>query len=1030
MAGPGLPPGPGTAGGAGDTRTTETTPAGLGTPIAQAVFQSLPSNPTGKDAFVVDRQNIISIPGGMPDGDPIRDDYAAGWVYVSEVADTPPHLAWLREFGREGFNTAREDQSVINQITINNEVLDESVSPYGSRFYQLDISFKQTRFVDTDELAEHLISEGYGNYEKEYFDHALEYQEAFSPRESFLVFDGSPPSGQLISEVKYDYNFYTQAYERLISLGIIPETIVPNMYTFFLESERGLGAQLSRETTRTDFLGDEQDVSYNSPRINQESYNQNWIYNDFITLNRYEKSPRVFLNTFRLGGVGSSDLTDQQKAGERDRGEYFDIWSENYPNALNTVVGGNPLIEGLEILEEKYRNVIIPSETVNLIHTDYNIFKELFPMYAEVNYSQTSPNYFMSTMLSRLSSLGSLANNLMRDVCVDFLRIDDGSLPETAYGSTAEFGENHQQVDMSTTAVTLSGQRPLRTIGGGATRKLYNIGEWARRETAGSTALFGDAKDKFLFLRNYRADPSAQYDTILEDLALTSYASDQVRDIIERLVATHARTYDQILQGARAYSEDVFFKINKYRVASSGARVPTPIQTFYLPNDASTRSVVNLIDTQLKYNQTYEYEILTYRLVIGSKTRIMRTFYFNPEDYIPRTAGPGFDIIGRFEPLDVTVPAPVTEETPENPFGATAPATPTTPVELVAPSMTVGGNPPPLFARVELQLSPSIQLIELPYVSPFTSGMNVLRGTMLDDPPMPPEVEIIPYRGISNRVLLSLNTGLGSHQYIPITFSREEDEYIERLRQMIIDPNEQRVLYETDDPSVSFEIYRMERRPRSYREFAGNLIRTVRTNTDIIGFQNASSAGVRDTIDENKKYYYMFRAIDIHGHLSMPSPVYEVEMVNNDGAIYPIVRVVEFSTPDEQKTRTKNVNRFLKISPAIMQRTLNTEQLEEINGAPLETAPSTEDLPLGYRDVAVWGKKYKVRVTSKKTGKKVDLNISFTKEYNNTRPVTLPNISAAPGGITATVNAPGTTNRFVPVASVFGTRAGILTVGS
>ena len=83
MAGPGLPPGPGTAGGAGDTRTTETTPAGLGTPIAQAVFQSLPSNPTGKDAFVVDRQNIISIPGGMPDGDPIRDDYAAGWVYVS-----------------------------------------------------------------------------------------------------------------------------------------------------------------------------------------------------------------------------------------------------------------------------------------------------------------------------------------------------------------------------------------------------------------------------------------------------------------------------------------------------------------------------------------------------------------------------------------------------------------------------------------------------------------------------------------------------------------------------------------------------------------------------------------------------------------------------------------------------------------------------------------------------------------------------------------------------------------------------------
>ena len=1028
MAGSSLPPRDGTAGGAGDVR--ESTPIGVGTPIAQAVFESLPSSPTGKDGFVVDRQNIINVPEGMPNGDPIRNDYAAGWVYTRDVPDVPPHLAWLREFGREGFSAARNEVSVINQITVNNEFIEESVPPYGCRYYQLDIMYKQSRFATTDELVEHLNSAGYGNYEKEYFDHALEYQEAFSPRESFLAFNGNNPTGQLISEVKYDYNFYTEAYERLTSLGIIPETIVPNMYTFFLESERGLGPQADRESTITNFLGNEIDVSYNSPRINQEAYNQNWIYNDFITLNRYEKSPRVFLNTFRLGGVGSSDLTDHQKAGERDRGEYFDIWSENYPNALSAVVGGNPLIEGLEILEEKYRNIIIPSETANLMHTDYNIFKELFPMFTEISYSQTNPNYFMSTMLSRLASLGSLANNLMRDVCVDFLRIDDGSMSETAYGVMAEFGENHQQVDMSAMAATLSGQRPLKTIGGGATRKVYNVGEWARRETAGSTALYGDAQDKFLFLRNYRADPSAQYDTILEDLALASYASDQVRDIIERLVATHARTYEQILQGFRAYSEDVFFKINKYKVNSSGVKASTPIQTFYLPNDVSTRSIVNVIDTQLKYNQSYEYEILTYRLVVGSKTRIMKTFYFNPEDYIPRTAGPGFDIIGRFEPLDVTVPALVSEETPENPFGATAPATPTTPVELVAPAMTVVGNPPPLFARVELQLTPSVQLIELPYVSSFTSGMNVLRGTMLDDPPMPPEVEIIPYRGEANRVLLSLNTGLGSHRYVPITFSREEDEYVERLRQMIVDPNDQRVLYETDDPSVSFEIYRMERRPRSYREFAGNLIRTVRTDTAVTGFRNVSSAGVRDRIVENKKYYYMFRAIDIHGHLSMPSPIYEVEMVDNDGAIYPIVRVVEFATPAEQKTRTKGVNRFLKITPAIMQRTLNTQALEEANGGELATAPDSEDLPLGYRDISVWGKKYKIRLTSKKTGKKIDLNISFTKEYDNTRPVTLPNISVASPGITATMDVPGSGGRFVPASAVFGINSGILTTGS
>ena len=55
--------------------------------------------------------------------------------------------------------------------------------------------------------------------------------------------------------------------------------------------------------------------------------------------------------------------------------------------------------------------------------------------------------------------------------------------------------------------------------------------------------------------------------------------------------------------------------------------------------------------------------------------------------------------------------------------------------------------------------------------------------TMLDDPGVSPNVQVIPYRGVNDRILFNLTTGNGRERNIPITLNPEEESYIARLRQ-------------------------------------------------------------------------------------------------------------------------------------------------------------------------------------------------------------------------------------------------------
>ena len=290
---------------------------------------------------------------------------------------------------------------------------------------------------------------------------------------------------------------------------------------------------------------------------------------------------------------------------------------------------------------------------------------------------------------------------------------------------------------------------------------------------------------------------------------------------------------------------------------------------------------------------------------------------------------------------------------------------------------------------ITAQVSPSIKVIELPYLAGPLTDYSFQRGTILDDPGMPPEVDFIPYRGINNKILLNLQGGIGERYWTPIVFSAREQQYIDRIREMNPNTDDPTILYENDDPSVEFEIYRMDTKPRSYKEVSripGGPTR-VATQSKLTGNRKLPSTSFVDDIEPNKKYYYILRSLDIHGHASYPTEIYEVELVDNEGAVYPEVRSYPLPATT-QPTPLKKMRRFVQVRLQSAQLIFKAAAAAAgLTEAEKQTVPSEENLPLGVRDKSVWGRKFKIRLTSSKTGKKIDLNLKFKKSYNTTRTI-------------------------------------------
>jgi hypothetical protein len=471
----------------------------------------------------------------------------------------------------------------------------------------------------------------------------------------------------------------------------------------------------------------------------------------------------------------------------------------------------------------------------------------------------------------------------------------------------------------------------------------------------------------------------------------------QLRKFFEDKFDTTNRNYIDVLKATPSYVETVAYRIVKRGGGPEGPNKLTPIiQNFWIMN-SKRMDVMSFFDTQVKYGENYRYDVYAYKVVIGTKYKyknLRLSKRISGEVNAGRVDSNG-------EPLEETCLSFYDSETGEDAaplakFDLISPAdTVYTKTEIIGdiemPREVVGGtgrlpgvtmaelagfgfrlspdhiqvSPDPFLADFEIEYEPSAEIIEVP--------LFAYRGTPVENPTSQPGVEIFKVENKENSMAFRLRFDDIPTTEVPRIVTGADEEY--RRKYLLSNglPTNAEIKYDSVSAIIGLEVYRTERVPQLWSDFDGEMHNFIRTRP------GTSNHVFIEKIKTNTKYYYMFRSVDSHNTPGQCSEIYEVELLKKGEITYPVVKVHEIPTRDELSKRmqqlSKSIRRLVRISPSVTQRVLNNDKLSKY-----ETGyEAMRHVRMGEENkYTIWDQqKFKIRLTSKKTGRKIDLNVKF-----------------------------------------------------
>ena len=412
---------------------------------------------------------------------------------------------------------------------------------------------------------------------------------------------------------------------------------------------------------------------------------------------------------------------------------------------------------------------------------------------------------------------------------------------------------------------------------------------------------------------------------------------------------------------APLYSETLMYELNKF---ASNQR----LQSFYIPN-LNEQTAINLFDAQIKFGKEYNYAMDGIDIAFGQKLNLNILSWSADSTLSVESLSELSNILN--QELTLIGAGDFLQRIKNDPSHAT-----------LNPSVYK------LCLEIVLEWAERNNIQAFVYY-PILFKKQIFSDviTVFDSPPPPPEVEVDGMIGIDDKIFIRLNSSISEFKSKPVVIQSEDIQiYQKNVASQKLENFEDEMMFDGDDRIDYFQIFRIKEHPKQYTDFKDSFV-TASTTTQIykdINFSacdslKANHSSYTDTIEANQEYYYIFRSVDIHGNISNPSPIYNINMVNQDGTIYPIIKTVDLLKQDSVKN-TKEARRFLHIAPNAIQALINEQETgfftEE--GNVKDTADLVkENVVLGLSDQRLWNKNYRLKIRSKNTGKTVEVDFKF-----------------------------------------------------
>ena len=457
--------------------------------------------------------------------------------------------------------------------------------------------------------------------------------------------------------------------------------------------------------------------------------------------------------------------------------------------------------------------------------------------------------------------------------------------------------------------------RSFNIDGSGAGIKIYDFYDVAAKR---SIHRFSENNNETFLLEGGNSSIDTNY--FSEGVQAMRFLSETRVDIKSKL-----KDIEEVFNSTNHSKQLIGYKIEKY----INNDATTPIQTYYTINNG-------LLDSQLKYSSKYIYKTYALVAIHGSSYRYTNVVFNKNRSDVESLAGDP----PQFYPADKS-------EFFAKKYWCYADVT-------VQPSLKI--------AEIEMERNLE-SFIDSTYMPPYVTAhvrknepfvhfiMNprFFKGspdTIID---FPEDINMINFDTLSNRDRETLdNVKLSNSTY-------EKEDYFTGI----------------------YEIYRINTPPMSITDFKDQLIATVDEKTGLV-YKTADSRPrvpvdnmngyYSDRIMANKKYYYLFRSLSYHGTPSESSDMYEVELIKDSDEYKLDFKEYKIDEPTDV-TRERSMKRILQIEPNYTRLLMELGQ----NGAKESRFFDGELVDFRRQE----GKTFKIRLTSKHTGKKIDINVTF-----------------------------------------------------